>query len=564
MKPLRYLSLCSGIEAASVAFLPLGWQCVAVAEIEPFPCAVLKHHYPDVPNLGDINKITKQQIKKLGHIDLVIYGFPCQDLSVAGQRKGLKHADGTHTRSGLFYRCARIVDWSGARWSVAENVPGLFSHDAGRSFASVVGELAGAEFGVPRDGWRNSGVALGPKGLVEWFVLDAQYDHLAQRRERVFIVRDTGDWAGRPPFLLKPESLCWHTAPRRETRERIAPSLSARAKGGDGLGTDAEIDGAVIPINMQAAAKNGVKLDENLVCATLTKNYATHHGRMAGNNGCVAENQLIPDIVPQTMSSKGSKGSSGPAGDEVANMIPVAASTSGSGYWREGIGALRGREQDSHENLVAGMAVRRLTPKECSRLQGFPDTYLELIYADAKEAHAAQVLHELWSKAGTPTVEKQEWRTGIAASLLTPKILLAGVYGAWISWEMAARCADASRQIPGQNGYTEGFVRCLRQAGQARYTPQRRESFEQCAWESGSSVSELPLEETQARKVLRDFKLWPEAQRTWPLRYALATPAQIKTGKLNPDGPRYKTLGNAMAVPVIRWIGQRLQLLNDL
>ena len=123
---MRFLSLFSGIEAASVAWKPLGWECVAVAEVEPFPCALLADHYPTVPNLGDITKITQAQIESLGHIDAVVYGFPCQDLSVAGKRKGLKHADGTHTRSGLFFHASDIIRWSRARWSIAENVPGLF------------------------------------------------------------------------------------------------------------------------------------------------------------------------------------------------------------------------------------------------------------------------------------------------------------------------------------------------------------------------------------------------------------------------------------------------------
>src|SRR5665213_1326848 len=99
---MRYLSIFSGSEAASVAWHGLGWECAAVAEVEPFPCAVLAHHYPNVPNLGDITQITEQQIQQLGPIDLVVGGFPCQDLSVAGKRKGLHHADGTATRSGLF------------------------------------------------------------------------------------------------------------------------------------------------------------------------------------------------------------------------------------------------------------------------------------------------------------------------------------------------------------------------------------------------------------------------------------------------------------------------------
>ena len=91
---MRYLSLFSGIEAFTVAVKPLGWQCAAVAEIEPFPCKVLAHHYPNIPNLGDITKITQAQIEALGHIDMIVFGSPCQDLSVAGKRKGMFNDDG--------------------------------------------------------------------------------------------------------------------------------------------------------------------------------------------------------------------------------------------------------------------------------------------------------------------------------------------------------------------------------------------------------------------------------------------------------------------------------------
>lgn len=242
---LRYISLFSGIEAATVAWSQLGWECVAVAEIEKFPCAVLKHHYPNVPNLGDINKITQKQIEALGPIDIVVGGFPCQDLSIAGKRKGLKHADGTHTRSGLFFKAEQIANWSGARFTLVENVPGIFSSNEGRDFASVVGELAGNKFDVPGDGWRTSGFALGPKGLVEWAVLDAQYFNLAQRRERVFIIRDSGNWQDRPPLLLDRESLCGNPAPRREARKKAAADASTGI-GGSGEHTaslDQEMNG---------------------------------------------------------------------------------------------------------------------------------------------------------------------------------------------------------------------------------------------------------------------------------------------------------------------------------
>lgn len=158
---MRFISLFSGIEAASVAWLTLGWKCAAVAEIDKFPCIVLKHHYPDVPNLGDIRNITREILVGIGPVDAVVFGFPCQDLSVAGKRAGLKGS-----RSGLFFEAMRIVEicrelW-GTRWTIAENVPGLFSSNSGLDFAAVVGELAGAEFTVPKTKWQNTGVAIGP------------------------------------------------------------------------------------------------------------------------------------------------------------------------------------------------------------------------------------------------------------------------------------------------------------------------------------------------------------------------------------------------------------------
>ncbi len=239
---MMYVSLFSGIEAASVAWKPLGWDCAAVAEVEAFPSAVLAHHYPNVPNLGDVTKITKERIEQLGHVDLLVGGFPCQDLSVAGKRAGLRNDDGSATRSGLFFTGMQIAEWSGARYVLVENVPGLFSSNKGRDFAAVVGEMAGSEFDVPGDGWGNAGFAVGPKGLVEWATLDAQFVRVEshpravpQRRRRVFIVRDSGNWTDRPPIFLVRESLLGHPPPRRQAGQRIAactaPSLTASGRG---------------------------------------------------------------------------------------------------------------------------------------------------------------------------------------------------------------------------------------------------------------------------------------------------------------------------------------------
>ena len=166
---MRFLSLFSGIEAASVAWLPLGWECAAVAEIDKFPCAVLAHHYPNVPNLGDITKITEDRIKSLGCINVVVFGSPCQDVSVAGKRAGLTNSTGERTRSGLFFNAMEIVKWANAEWVVFENVPGLISSNKGEDFRTVLDSFEEAGYAIDVD------------------VIDAQHCGVPQRRRRIFV-----------------------------------------------------------------------------------------------------------------------------------------------------------------------------------------------------------------------------------------------------------------------------------------------------------------------------------------------------------------------------------------
>jgi site-specific DNA-cytosine methylase len=172
---VKFLSICSGIEAASVAWAPLGWEAVAFSEIEPFPSAVLAHHYPDVPNLGDMTKF--REWPDLGEIDVVCGGTPCQSWSVAGKREGVSDPRGQLTFSFL-----KIAEVTRPRFIVWENVPGILSADKGKSFCEFLDELIALGYAVNCD------------------ILDAQFFGLAQRRKRVYVLCQHAS------FLMKSKS----------------------------------------------------------------------------------------------------------------------------------------------------------------------------------------------------------------------------------------------------------------------------------------------------------------------------------------------------------------------
>jgi DNA (cytosine-5)-methyltransferase 1 len=163
---MRYGSVCSGVEAASLAWKPLGWDCAFVSEIEPFPSAVLHHHWPDIPNLGDMTHDDFiERAASTGPIDLLVGGTPCQSFSVAGGRRGLDD-----DRGNLARQFCQIADVLKPRWIVWENVPGVLSSNAGRDFGTFTGAL----------------VALGYS--LAYRILDAQHFNCAARRQRVFVV----------------------------------------------------------------------------------------------------------------------------------------------------------------------------------------------------------------------------------------------------------------------------------------------------------------------------------------------------------------------------------------
>ena len=192
----RYVSIFSGVEAATLAWEPLGWEPVAFSEIEPFPCAVLAERWPDVPNLGDITKIDwKEEID--GAIDLVVGGSPCQSFSVAGKREGLKGA------SGLMFEYIRCVQELRPRWFLWENVPGALTSEDGGAFGQLLREMD--ELGYS----------------LAWRVLDAQFFRVAQRRRRLFLVGHLG--AESPAeVLFEPDCLSGNPQSSREKRKELA------------------------------------------------------------------------------------------------------------------------------------------------------------------------------------------------------------------------------------------------------------------------------------------------------------------------------------------------------
>lgn len=199
MSTIRYISLFSGIEAATVAWHQLGWKPIAYAEIEPFPKAVLRQHNPEVPDLGDMTKVDWKQYHHAA--DVVVGGSPCQAFSIAGLRKALDDPRGQLMLEYL-RACAEIDP----EWIIWENVPGVLSAEHGRAFQSLLEAVA----------------ELWPDGGGAWRVLDAQFFGVAQRRERVFLVVNTRDWRRAAPVLFERESLCWDHQSSREKRKSLA------------------------------------------------------------------------------------------------------------------------------------------------------------------------------------------------------------------------------------------------------------------------------------------------------------------------------------------------------
>ena len=391
---MRYLSLCSGIEAATQAWHPLGWRPVAFSEIDPFPCAVLAHHYPRVPNWGDM---TRFQEWPDADVDVLVGGTPCQSFSVAGLRKGL--AD---PRGNLMLTYLAIADRYRPRWIVWENVPGVLSSGGGRDFGAFLGGLGELGYGFA------------------YRVLDAQYVRtcgkpfaVPQRRRRVFVVGYLGDWRRAAAVLVDREGLRGDSPPRRKAGQIAAPTLSARPTGGGGLGTDFDCDGGLIPYGpavspaLKARDSKGPSSDAGgdgaPLLAVAIQERACSENPAAGPGGMgvrqdgaayTIEARQVPQAVAfdlNQITSATNRSAPDPAVHHTLPATscpphlaqPLAYRTAGDGaVYEEGDATApltTGTDQNA-QIIAQAWAVRRLTPVECERLQGFPDGYTDVPY----------------------------------------------------------------------------------------------------------------------------------------------------------------------------------------
>lgn len=589
---MRYLSLFSGIEACTVAWHPLGWTPVAFAEIDPFPAALLAHHYPDVPNLGDVSQITDVQVRALGQIDVVVGGSPCQDLSVAGKRAGLAGA-----RSSLFHEQLRIFyaarNFCGARWLIWENVPGAFSSNKGRDFARVVAEMAGCRISVPRDGWGQEGMALGDNGLVEWSVLDAQWFGLAQRRKRVFVVLDSGDWSSRPPVLLEPDSVRGDTAPSREAWEGIAVDAEARIEDGSEVG-DASNRAwpADVACTLNAAFGDKQGLEDQ-------------HALGGGRSLCpqpTPTGGYFDDVTSFRMTAFGEYVEDGTASSLKARDFKdatdlVAHTLRGEGFDASEDGT--GRGTPLVPVAIAGNIIGRQEHNGGHQM-GVDDSGA-MFTLTKTDVHAVAFAEGAYAiQAGATRLDPASGPDGVGV-----QADLAYTLEARSEVQMVAFDCKAS----GQNGFGVGDVApTLRAMGSATVHNngggQVAVAYEMSAWEGGRETDVSPTLDTRSKDGPMRNQIAPAVMQGMAVRRIIPIEAErlqgfeddytkvpttmvthrtkcelhglkdvvphgterldcgckakFRPADLCPDGPRYKAIGNSMATYVMRWIGARI------
>ena len=480
---MRYLSVCSGIEAASVAWESLGWTPIAFAEIEKFPSQVLAHHFPHVPNLGDMTKYKEWNLDR-NSIDLIVGGTPCQSFSVAGLRKGLEDP-----RGNLALTFLGMVDHYKPEWVVWENVPGVLSSSGGRDFGSFLGALGQLGYGFA------------------YRVLDAQYFGVPQRRRRVFVVaHSSGDPRRAAQILFEPESLRGNPPKSRASGQDTAQCLTT----GTGCRYDPETE-TLIPVTFRKSRR-----------AQSTEDFET----------------WVPDDVTNTLNCFD-------VGDVRSTDLVVQAF-----------------------NHQSGGDMRGIDPRPTAQLQRQQQTAILVQNNEYAEAFAQNQLGELRtgqvvntigtnsnaSGRNTPMVVQsvpahtfkirgQGHYTGTNGGLAKPGGGGAGYMG---QDEKAYTISTTQDQYLMQVGsFKVGQSEKARSIG---YSENLSPALTSAV--GGNAVPGIHCDMAVRRLTPVECERLQGFPDGW-------TDIQLN-GKETPDGPRYKAIGNSMAVPVMDWLGKRI------
>ena len=490
---LKYISLFSGIEAASVAWKPLGWEPLLFSEIEPFPSAVLAHHYPDVPNVGDVTAYDWSQHR--GEADIVVGGSPCQAFSVAGQRQSLSDDRGNLTLS--FVEACDAVD---PRYIVWENVPGVLNtkdNALGYFLAGIVGADAPLISPLEQGRWSDAGMVAGPKRFASWRILNAQYFGVPQRRRRIFLVAvRAGDGINPAAVLFERESLSRHPAPSREAGEGITRGAQS-----------------CFNFEMWSGETNGVAPALQALRAKDTLTYraqgmskyteSEEAGPVRASNSKLADTDLVPSYWD---------------GGQTADCIDASQVKKGQ--------AMPERRR--------GTAVLEPMPIDMRNATRNPEQTASGSGLDAKEGDPSPTL----SSVHTPAVAFTQNQEG---DLLTGQV----------SPAMGTNQNATGRNTPkvmavqedNQNGVCErdttGSLRSEAPGHQSCGTLLRNQM----------AVRRLTPRECERLQGLKD----DYTRISW----------RGKPAEECPDGPRYAAIGNSIAVPVLEWIGKRIQLVSN-
>ena len=495
---LTFGSICSGIEAASVAWGPLGWRAAWLAEIDPFARAVLAHHYPHVPNLGDMTTIARLVLTgEVPAPDILCGGTPCQAFSVAGLRESLADARGNLTLK--FVELANAIDHVRVRAGLPpasvfwENVPGVLS-TKDNAFGCFLAGLAGEDEPLQPPGgkWANAGCVYGPTRAIAWRTLDAQYFGLAQRRRRVFVVASARNGFDPAQVLFEWEGLRRDTAPGRETGKGPASSLTASAGRRGGV-NDPE-RGQLIE------AFGGNNQGGPIDVATARNACASASGRMD------FETETFLVQPTHTLRGEGFDPSEDGTGRGTP-LVPVAFDTT------------QITSQANRSNPQPGDPCHPLAAGAHPPAIAFPANLSGTQYAST--ANIAPSMG-----AANPT-----------AVAYTTKLHNTGSNNAGKIFEERTTCLDANSPPP-----------ALLMAHQVRrLTPVECERLQ--GFPDGyTDIPWRTYQEAQRKSISYETLL---AQRGMTLRGPSVEEC--------PDGPRYKSLGNSWAIDVIEWIGQRLQ-----